>query len=105
MICNMCVIPVPLCQFCVIFVVLGSFFSAVVLLFIAFGASEACLPGPFLYITTHGRNNIYKFSRDGCMITTKVLKHEHLDATTFRSMTFGQYGDVANALFVASAEG
>ena len=30
---------------------------------------------PFIYVTTHGNDNIFKYSRDGSLITDKVLKH------------------------------
>lgn len=103
-VCNTVTIPFPICQIASIVVITVVASITLIVVFHSL-VKNNCLEAPYLYLTTHGRNNIYKYSRDGCLITTKTLKHEHLDATSFRSMAFGPYQGIENALFVASAEG
>jgi hypothetical protein len=68
---------------------------------------KVVLGAPFIYITTHGVDNIYKFSRDGNLITDKVLKKSGIMGKTgMRMMAFGEYDDKnKNAMYVTSPEG
>jgi DNA-binding beta-propeller fold protein YncE len=66
---------------------------------------DGCMGPPYIYMTLHDANNIYKYSRDGCLLDDQVLdyvsavKHDYPE---LRSMAFGKYyGD--DVLYVADA--
>lgn len=66
---------------------------------------DDCLGPPYIYATLHDADNIFKYSRDGCLLDDKVLdyvstvRHDYLE---LRSMAFGKYnGD--DVLYVADA--
>ena len=40
-------------------------------------SAPTCLPAPFLYVSSHGHHNIFKFTRDGCLITDSVLRFDN----------------------------
>jgi len=62
------------------------------LLFIikAVSAGHNCLGAPFIYATFHEGAFVYKFSRDGCLLSTNVLVGTNKEAE-FRSMAIGAY--------------
>jgi hypothetical protein len=75
---------------------------------IFYDESPSCLGPPYLYATTHHEiSNILKYSRDGCLLSSEVLKggpidyHDHL--SELRSVAVGQYKGKEGVLYVADA--
>ena len=69
--------------------------------------SRACSGAPYLYVTTHDTPyNVLKYSRNGCLLSDKVLKgksHLPLETTELRSVTIGKYKGENGYLYVADA--
>lgn len=69
--------------------------------------SRECSGSPFLYVTTHDTPyNVLKYSRNGCLISDKILKgHTHLplETTELRSIVVGNYNGEHGYLYVADA--
>ena len=64
------------------------------------GSSADCLGAPFLYVTLHDeKRNVLKFSRDGCLISDRILVGGPNLDMNFRSMVINSNGDliIANA--------
>ena len=66
-----------------------------------------CLGAPFLYVTVHDKTaNIFKYSRDGCLLSDNVLlmdeAYKSVFDVEFRSMAIGKHKD-HDALFIADA--
>ena len=87
--------PLSVC-FVFTFLLIMLFFVFFVFFFLPTSASK-CLPAPYLYVTSHGHHNIFKYTRDGCLVTEYVLKFEDGyddSSNTYRGMTFASFGDV-----------
>lgn len=69
---------------------------------IALTQSFTCLGPPYLYVTTKGSTNIWKFSRDGCLIHEKILWGMANQDSDLRDMSMGKYMG-KEALFVADS--
>lgn len=69
--------------------------------------ARSCSGPPYLYVTTHDAPyNLLKYSRNGCLLSDKVLKgHTHLslDTTELRSVVIGKYKGEHGYLYVADA--
>lgn len=78
-----------------IFVVFGILIALVVVTYVSFKLVHAptCMGAPYLYVTLHSAGNAFKFSRDGCLVTEKVLWHGNQNTKYFRQVTLGQYED------------
>lgn len=53
-----------------------------------------CLGAPYIYITLHDASNIYKYSRDGCLLDDNVLDYVSFVEKGYvelRSMALGRY--------------
>jgi len=74
---------------------------------LSLGFDRVCSDAPYLYITVHDSPyNVLKFSRDGCLLSDKVLKgHNHLPgiSTELRSVIVGSYKGEYGYLYVADA--
>lgn len=68
------------------------------------GKMDGCLPAPYLYVSMTDQQNIMSISRDGCIVTQKVLwaPELHNQALNLRSMYIGQYYN-KSVLYVANA--
>ena len=66
-----------------------------------------CFDAPFLYATTHHEvQNIMKYSRNGCLLSSSVLKGKKLldeHVVELRSIAIGSYEKMENVLFVSDA--
>jgi hypothetical protein len=63
-------------------------------------SSSGCLGAPYLYITLHHeKTNVLKFTRDGCLVSDRVLVGGPSMDMNFRSMVINNNGDliIANA--------
>lgn len=74
----------------------------------AFLRENRCLGAPFLYVTHHGIRNIMKLSRDGCLLSERVLWGNFNTDSSLRAMAFGQIktaqgSKIENVMFVADA--
>ena len=66
-----------------------------------------CLGPPYLLLTVHHEfPNVLKYTRDGCLLSTTVLKGGHISTpenplyTEFRSIAVGSYQDKEDVLYV-----
>lgn len=74
-------------------------------------SSASCTPklgAPYLYVTFHTGDKIYKFSRDGCFIDDKVLLPNedklYTRKSMFRSLVVGPYQSTPHALYVVNSK-
>lgn len=65
-------------------------------------STNVCLGPPYLYVTVHDGRNIYKFSRDGCSLSQKVLWHGSKQVRELRGM-FIYNNDKEEVLYVADS--
>ena len=72
-----------------------------------YGYDRVCSDAPYLYVKVHDSPyNVLKYSRDGCLMSDKVLKgHNHLPgiSTELRSVAIGKYKGENGYLYVADA--
>jgi hypothetical protein len=76
-----------------VFVVLGFIVAVTVAIFASVKLIDTpeCEGAPYLYVTLHSADNVFKISRDGCLITEKVLWHGTQNTKYFRQVTLGNY--------------
>lgn len=89
-------------------VILGSFsfcFLTIQLYTYLLYGGRNCLGAPYIYVSVHSDvRNVYKFSRDGCLLMEDVLVGAALTLKTeFRCMAIGTY-DNDGALYIANSE-
>ena len=61
-----------------------------------------CLGAPYLYLTQNGKPHVLKYSRDGCLLSNNILAINP-EVALLRSMIFGPYKGIDDALFIADA--
>jgi hypothetical protein len=75
---------------------------AAIFVFTRYYSRSHCLPAPFIYLTAHDSDNIIKYSRDGCLLQSRVVWYGNKATNVLRGLTFGNYKG-HEVLFVADS--
>jgi hypothetical protein len=88
----------------VIFLGVGIFVACMIVAYTMFEVyvTENCLPAPFIYLTSHNNNNIAKYSRDGCLLRSRVVWYGSKEPKELRGVAAGSYRG-HDALFIADS--
>ena len=107
-VCGSCQCPMTICFIFAFIITMLVFIFGIFAFSYGMSTAPTCLPAPYLYVSCHGHHNIFKYTRDGCLITETVLEYTNDDLinfdeekNTFRGMVLGTYDDTG-IFFLAS---
>ena len=77
----------------VVFLFTGAVVLGILVYFFVFKflGEQTCLPAPYLYVTGHNSENIFKYSRDGCHLESRVVWYGSERPYQLRGMATGIY--------------